>query len=151
MSKYDAIFYSEETIDEELSPEEGLMHIAMMAVSADGEFPEDEIESIYGVISNTPPFEDYTDEEALERCREILLNVSNLTKEYGKGPVFNAAIDAFEEDETLLEAAYAVAVELCVVDGELPEKEEEFLAALQEALEISDEVAEEIFAELTDP
>ncbi|MFH7027377.1 MAG: hypothetical protein ACHBN1_18735 [Heteroscytonema crispum UTEX LB 1556] len=51
-------------------------------------------------------------------------------------------------DEGYREAAYITALMVVAIDDELPESEQDYMAGLQQALDISDERAEEIIDEI---
>lgn len=142
MGKYDFILESEEETEVELDETEAVAAIAYIAGAVDfaadgGVGAKVEAEFLQGLISGLLE-EDFEEEELVE----LIEAFKEIIDEYGPGALYNAAYDGLPDE--LVSTAMAAAYGMCLVDGEVPDGAAQFLAELQESLEISDDEAEEI-------
>ncbi|HAZ48976.1 MAG TPA: Tellurite resistance protein TerB [Cyanobacteria bacterium UBA11369] len=136
---------SDEVLESEivLSPEEAVAAIVFAATFADGEITDEEIEVFNDVLSNLELYENYSDEE----LQAMVDKFSDIYDTDGIEVLFNLAVESISED--WVETAFEAAVEVVLVDGSIPEAEEDFISNLQQALGIDNKVAQEIIADLT--
>jgi uncharacterized tellurite resistance protein B-like protein len=126
-----------------LSPEEAVAAIIFVAMSADGEVIEEEIEILKDMLSTMELFEDYSPNE----LQGMLDAITDIYDQEGIDTLFNIAVESISED--LAETAFEAVVKVVLIEGEIPEAEEDFIDDLQQALGIEDKVAQEIIDELT--
>jgi uncharacterized tellurite resistance protein B-like protein len=126
-----------------LSPEEAVAAIIFVAMSADGEVIEEEIEVLNDMLSTMELFEDYSPTE----LQGMLDAITDIYDQEGIDTLFNIAVESISED--LTETAFEAAVKVVLIEGEIPEAEEDFIDDLQQALGIEDKIAQEIIDELT--
>lgn len=138
MSGYANIFDTEEIAEIELSPEEAIAGIGMVAAFADQEGSEIEAAGLAGFLSNEELYQDYE----LEEIEEMLNTLAEIAAQSGLGVLLNTSLEYLTED--LIPTAFAIATALLVIDGEIPDPEAEFLAHLQDSLDLSDEEASAI-------
>ncbi len=138
MGKYNQIFASEETAVEELSSEEGVAAIAIVAAFADADGSDLEAAAMAGMLADIDIFDDYS----LDELSEMVSELTVIADRDGLGALFNAAVESLSDD--LLAIAFAAGVTMVIIDGEVPDEEKDFIYQLQQALEISDEEAIEI-------
>lgn len=138
MGKYDHVFDSEETIDAQLTSEEAVMAIAMVASFVDDDAADVEGDAFAGIMTVLPTFERYSEDDFSAMQDKII----NLLEEGGLGALFNAAMESLTEDH--VPTAFAAAVAMIMIDGEVPDEEAEFANELQQALGLSDKEAEQI-------
>lgn len=146
MGKFDSIFKSEETATENLSPEEAVAAVAVIAAKANSTVVE--LEMVEDTLLQLEIFDEYSEDE----ISEIVKKLADTVNKKGLGALFSAAYQGLGEEFSL--DAFAVAVALFVEDGEVPTQQQLFLKELQEALEIEEEEAEavihEVIAELSE-
>jgi uncharacterized tellurite resistance protein B-like protein len=126
-----------------LSPEEAVAAVIFVAMSADGEVIEEEIEVLKDMLSTMELFEDYSPTE----LQGMLDAITDIYDQEGIDTLFNIAVESISED--LTETAFEAAVKVVLIEGEIPEAEEDFIDDLQQALGIEDKIAQEIIDELT--
>jgi uncharacterized tellurite resistance protein B-like protein len=125
-----------------LSPEAAVAAIVFVATFADGEVTDEEIEVFNDILSNLELYENYSDAE-----REAMVdNFTNIYDTDGIEALFNLAVASISAD--WVETAFEAAVEVVLVDGSIPEAEENFISNLHQALGIEDLVAPEIINDL---
>jgi len=144
MGKYDKIFSSEKSLEESLSPEEGIAAIAVVTAVADSSLEDVDVELLADVLWGFEVFEEYSDDDLLEMVDRLLV----IAEDEGLGALFNTANESLAED--LVRDAYAAGVSVLVDEEELqiPKGKMTLLKKLQEALEIKDEEAKEIMDEV---
>jgi hypothetical protein len=127
-----------------LEPEVAIAVIGLFTASADDEgitiAEEYALSEMLGAISQ---FEDYSDDD----FQQLTDKVYSLLEEEEAQNVIDQAIASLPNQD-YREAAYITALTVVAIDDEVPQAEEEYLAELQQALNISDERAEEIIDEL---
>lgn len=146
MGKYDAVFNSEQTSSESLSPEEGVAAIAIVTGLSDSKvFDGEEVDLDYlaTLIWETGVFDDYSDEEMLDMVNKLL----DMAEQGGLGMLFNTAYDSLTDE--LLPDAFAAGVIMLIDDsGVIQPEQRGFLKELQQALELEDEEADAIIDEI---
>ncbi|MFB2976943.1 tellurite resistance TerB family protein [Microseira sp. BLCC-F43] len=125
-----------------LSPEEAVAAIVFAATFANGEVTDEEIEVFNDILSNLELYENYADEE----LQAMVDKFTDIYDTDGIEALFNLAVESISED--WVETAFEAAVEVVLVDGSIPEAEEDFISNLQQALGIDNTVAQEILADL---
>src|SRR5436309_2027839 len=110
------------------------------AIDADGEVSDTELESLHNKLETHELFAALS-KDARER---VLDQAADAIEAAGGGRNRVAAIAAGLPSRAERVMAYTLACELCVADGDLPEKEILYLEALQEALGLPDEEAREL-------
>lgn len=125
----------------ELTFSEALTAISVLAVAADGQISEAERQTL--AANHLRLFSSY----AGEHFQELFKKVLNLSSEYSPAEVFAAAKNTLTPQ--LRETAFAIAVDLVLVDGVFTAEEKEFLVELSEALDISDEMGKKIIEVMT--
>jgi hypothetical protein len=142
--KYDKIFNSKKSLEESLSPEEGIAAIAVVTAVADSSLDDVDVDLLADVLWGFEVFEEYSDDDLLEMVDRLLV----LAEDEGLGALFNTASKSLAED--LVRDAYAAAVSVLVDEDELriPKGKMTLLKKLQEALAIQDDDAQEIIDEV---
>jgi hypothetical protein len=143
MSQENDLLDSEIDSEEALDPEEAVAAIAFVAMFGNGEVTEDEIDLFNDIVLSMELFEDYADDE----LQEVVDIIADIYYEDGMDALYKLALESLSED--LVETAFETAVEVVLVDGNIPEENEDFIGKLQQALRIEDKVAQEIIEELT--
>lgn len=143
MGNDDDVLNTEIDSETTLSPEEAVAAIIFVAMSADGEVIEEEIEVLNDMLSTMELFEDYSPNE----LQGMLDTITDIYDQEGIDTLFNIAVESISED--LTETAFEAAVKVILIEGEIPEAEEDFIDDLQQALGIEDKAAQEIIDELT--
>ncbi len=138
MGKYDAIFAVEEELDTEFTPEEAVLAIGTIALFADGQPTDEENAVITDIVNNSGLFDEY----ATEDLQTVLDKITGIINDQGLGVLFNTAVNCLTED--MLESAFEVAAAVVLSDEVVDESEDNFLAALAEALELDQETAQDI-------
>lgn len=144
MGKYQAIFEAEEALDTEFSPEEAVVAVAMVALFADGEPDEEEIQILNDIINESDLFEDYGDDDIQAMFDKITGLIND--NEGGLGVLFNTAVESLPEDWT--ETAFEAAAAVVLSNESVEDSEDSFLSDLAQALDLSQETAQEIIDEL---
>jgi hypothetical protein len=144
MPKYDSIFNAEEYTDEPLNEAEGLASIVLIAALADN--PQDLVapDLFLDILADFDLYAEYSDEDLLS----MVDTLTAIAADKGLGALFNAADEAIPDD--LVPDAYAAAI-LAKMDpdtGEIPANALVFLKELQAVLDIDDEEAAEVTAEV---
>jgi tellurite resistance protein len=115
-----------------LRPELAIAAIAMYSGLSDGEVNETESVAIDAALLNLDFFSDYSDED----LQELGTRVGRLFEKEGIGAAVDMAIASLEDDVELQESALMAAFFILIMDGEMPEEEEEYLNDLYQALNI---------------
>lgn len=127
-----------------LEPELAIAIIGITSSIADGDGLGHKEDYVLGeMLCSMAGFEEYSEQDYVElhnRAVEIL-------QQEGIDEAFNLAI-ACLPNQDYKEAAYVTALVVIACDGDVPDEEAEFLANLQDALNISNKRAEEIFEEV---
>ncbi len=145
MAKYDKIFNSEEFAEEiELTEAEGLAAIVVIAVLADD--PKELVapDLFLDILADFDLYATYSDEDMLA----LVDRLTAIAVDEGMGVLFNAADEAISDD--LVPDAYLAAV-LAMTDpttGEVLPNKQIFLNELQAILDIDDDEASALLAEI---
>ncbi|VXD21598.1 conserved hypothetical protein [Planktothrix serta PCC 8927] len=121
-----------------LGPAEAFAGIALIVIGSDGHIADSEVELLIPLLRRMHLFRSYPS-EVLQRMFDKLVGI---LRRQGIDVLMQAAIQALPHD--LYDTVFAVATDLILADGEVTEEEENLLSSLCEALEISDEIAQEI-------
>jgi hypothetical protein len=145
MAKYDKIFNSEEFAEEiELTEAEGLAAIVVIAVLADD--PKELVapDLFLDILADFDLYATYSDEDMLA----LVDRLTAIAVDEGMGVLFNAADEAISDE--LVPDAYLAAV-LAMTDpntGEVLPNKQIFLNELQAILDIDDDEASALLAEI---
>lgn len=114
-----------------LSAQDALIHLMVVTASSDAAISAAELERIQTLIARTPIFEGF-DQGRLEAVANACVDVIN-----GPGGL-DAALDAAVAalDARLQDTAYALAVEIAVVDLKLPQEELRLLEMLRDRMNV---------------
>ena len=144
MPKYDSIFNTEEYSEEPLNEAEGLASIVLIAALADN--PKDLVapDLFLDILPDFDLYAEYSDEDLLA----MVDRMTAIVADEGLGALFNAADEAIPDD--LVPDAYAAAIlaKMDLQTGEIDAGAQVFLKELQVVLDIDDEEAAEVAAEV---
>ena len=144
MPKYDSIFNAEEYTEEPLNEAEGLASIVLIAALADN--PKELVapDLFLDILADFDLYAEYSDEDLLSMVDRL----TTIASDQGLGALFNAADEAIPDD--LVPDAYAAAIlaKMNPDTGEIPATGQVFLKELQSVLDIDDEEAAEVTAEV---
>ncbi len=118
--------------------------IGIYSAFADGEnLGNAEEYALNEMLISISQFAEYSDED----FHELTAQAWDFIESEGTDNALGLAIASLP-NEDYQEVAYITALTIVAIDGELPEAEEDYITGLQEALNISDERAQEIIDEL---
>lgn len=118
-----------------------LIETMLAAMGADGDITEEELETLDRTLSENELFRDMSSD-----ARGRLIDIAaDAIGEAGGAMNRLDAIAAGLKGRMHQQLAYAMACEVCVSDGQLPESEIKFLDGLQKAIKLDDDTAKEIF------
>jgi hypothetical protein len=144
MPKYDSIFNAEEYAEEPLNEAEGLASIVLIAALADN--PKELVapDLFLDILADFDLYAEYSDEDLLSMVDRL----TAIAADQGLGALFNTADEAIPDD--LVPDAYAAAIltKMNPDTGEIPATAQVFLKELQAVMDIDDEEAAEVFAEV---
>lgn len=127
-----------------LEPEVAIAIIGLFSAAADGEgITSTEEYALSEFLSGVGLFEDYSEEDFEDLTEQVV----SLIEEEEPEELVAQAIDSLP-NEGYREAAYITAILVVGIDEEVPEAEQDYISELQEALNISDERAQELIDEL---
>lgn len=118
-----------------LNKPESMAAIAVVAVAADGEISDEEINRVVIDLVTLRTFRRYD----MRDLSNTLNKVAGLVKRRGAGPVLTAANSVLRKEEK--ESAFFVAADLVLADGVVEPDEKKFLEELQNTLSIDDGTA----------
>jgi hypothetical protein len=147
MNKYENILNnSEEFTDVKLTPSEGMAAIAVIALMADNPDGEVDPDPLISVLTSFELFDEYAEEELLAMIDKL----TEIVDEEGLGALFNAADDIEAISDDLVPDAFAIAVATLIDEDQLviPAAKKAFLKELQTALDVDDEEANAIIADV---
>ncbi|MBD2136809.1 hypothetical protein H6F32_04190 [Anabaena sp. FACHB-1237] len=141
---YDYIFKSAAEIQESLNQEEAVAAIAVISAIVDSGIENIDPESLAGILWEFDLFAAYSDEEILETIDRLI----EIAKKQGLGSLFNAA-NASLDDEIILDG-FAAGIIMLLEPEQLiiPKNKHPYIEALQKALELETEEAEQIIGEI---
>jgi hypothetical protein len=144
MPKYDNIFNAEEYTEEPLNEAEGLASIVLIAALADNLQELVAPDLFLDILADFDLYAEYSDEDLLSMVDRL----TAIATDQGLGALFNAADEAIPDD--LVPDAYAAAIlaKMNPDTGEIPAAAQVFLKELQAVMDIDDEEAAEVVAEI---
>lgn len=113
-----------------LSIQDALIHIMVVTASSDEGISEHELDVIRHLIERSPVFDGY-DASHLETAANAAVDKTNAD---GFEGVLDAAVAAIPK--RLHDTAYALAVEVAVIDVQLPQEELRLLEMVRDRLEV---------------
>lgn len=113
-----------------LSVQDALIHIMVVTASSDEGVSEHELEAISHLIDRSPVFDGF-DLARLEAVANVAVDKTNAE---GFEGVLDAAVAAIPD--RLHDTAYALAVEIAVVDVQLPQEELRLLEMVRDRLRV---------------
>ena len=113
-----------------LSVQDALVHLMVVTASSDEGITDHELQVIASLIERSPVFEDFD----LARLETVANEAVDLTNAIGLDGVLDAAVAAVPE--RLHDTAYSLAVEVAVVDVQLPQEELRLLEMVRDRLEV---------------
>lgn len=113
-----------------LSVQDALVHLMVVTASSDEGISEHELQVIASLIDRSPVFEAYD----VARLETVANEAVDLTNAIGLDGVLDAAVEAIPD--RLHDTAYALAVEVAVVDVQLPQEELRLLEMVRDRLEV---------------
>ena len=126
---------------EESDPRRFLIETMLAAMGADGDISEEELTTLDRTLAENELFRDLSSD-----ARARLIDIAaDAIGEAGGAMHRLEAIAAGLKGQMHQQLAYAMACEICVSDGELPESEIKFLDGLQSALRLEEQTAKDIF------
>jgi uncharacterized membrane protein YebE (DUF533 family) len=126
---------------DETDPRRFLIETMLAAMGADGDITEEELATLDRTLAENELFRELTSD-----ARGRLIDIAaDAIGNAGGGMERLEAIAAGLNGRMHQQLAYAMACEICVSDGQLPESEIKFLDGLQAALVLDDETAKDIF------
>ncbi|MEH1806586.1 tellurite resistance TerB family protein [Nostoc sp.] len=138
MGLFDAVLGTESQTQASLNPAEAFAVIILTATASDGYLSVEQANSIISVLSRLKLFKSYPN-EMMNRLFDKILGI---LQGDDFNALFNAAKDSLSQD--LREAAFAVATDLVLAEGIIPDEEKNFLNDLYQALGVSSEIAIQI-------
>lgn len=123
----------------ELTPQEAIIYLMVMASASDGRISERELRTIGRVVRSFPLFSEADEQQLVdtaEACGALMSSSGGLHK------VLEAAAMALPDH--LAETAYAAAVDVVTADEGLEMTEIRILELIRNALKVSDEGAQAI-------
>jgi hypothetical protein len=127
-----------------LEPEVAIAIIGLFSAAADGEgISSTEEYALSEMLGEIGQFEDYSEED----FEELGEKVAALIEEEDPETLIAQAINSLPNKD-YREAAYITAILVVGIDEEVPEEEQSYISELQEALNISNERAQELIDEV---
>jgi Tellurite resistance protein TerB len=121
-----------------LGPAEAFAAIVLIAIAADGYLSDEEINLLHTTLGRMQLFRSYSGEV----MRRMFDKLSGILKRDGFEKLFDAAIATLPHD--LYDTTFAIATDLVLADGQVTEEEEAILASLCKALELSEEMVQQV-------
>jgi tellurite resistance protein len=125
-----------------LEPQLAIATIGIFSMLVDGEMGDIENYALGEFLSEVDLYADYSEDDFDNLAAEAL----SLLHEDPSAGISQAIVSL--EDKGSREAAYITALLVISIDGEIPPEEEDYIADLQKALNISDKRAVKIIDEL---
>jgi uncharacterized tellurite resistance protein B-like protein len=126
---YDDIFNSDAESKEQLDSETAICAIGVLVMTIDGEIASPEIAYLHNALENL--------DLNLYQIEQMYAKVMRILNQDGPGALFNAAIAGLAAAQR--EVAFGVAVRVALADKKVMDAENDCLAALAEALNLSSE------------
>ncbi|MEH2202864.1 MAG: tellurite resistance TerB family protein [Nostoc sp.] len=138
MGLFDAVLGTDSQTQAALNPAEAFAVIILTATASDGYLSVEQANSIISVLSRMKLFKSYPN----EMMKRLFDRILGILQGDGFNALFNAAKDSLSQE--LRETAFAVATDLVLAEGIIPEEEKNFLNDLYQALGVSSEIAIQI-------
>ena len=122
-------------------PRRFLIEAMLGAMEADGDITDEEMEVLQKNLDEHELFDGLVAEET----SRLIDLAADAIRKAGKGQDRAAAIAKGLPNRSHRLAAYSMACEVCVSDADLPESEINYLNSLQQALQLDEETAQELF------
>ena len=122
-------------------PRRYLIETMLAAIGADGEVTKQEVLTLDKTLEEHDLFRDISSDA---RAR-LMDSATEALREAGGGMNRLEALAKGLPGRTHQQTAYAMACDICVSDGDLPDSEIRFLDGLQKAMRLDDETAKEVF------
>ncbi|OCQ90511.1 hypothetical protein BCD64_27975 [Nostoc sp. MBR 210] len=127
-----------------LEPEVAIALIGLFSAASDGEGVSNAEEyALSEMLGEIAQFEDYSDED----FDELGETLTSLLEEEDPEELIVKAIESLP-NRGYREAAYITAILVVGIDEEVPDEEQDYISELQEALNISNERAQELIDEI---
>ncbi|MBD2448025.1 tellurite resistance TerB family protein [Nostoc sp. FACHB-152] len=126
-----------------LEPEVAIAIIGLFSAAADEGITSTEEYALSEMLESVSQFEDYTDEDFAELGEKV----AALIEEEDPEELIAQAINSLP-NKGYREAAYITAILVVGIDEEVFDSEQDYISELQEALNISDERAQELIDEV---
>ena len=114
-----------------LSVQDALIHIMVVTASSDEGISQNELDAIADLVVRSPVFEGYD----MDQLSHVANEAVDLTNAAGFEGVLDAATTVIPE--RLHDTAYALAVEVAVIDVQLPQEELRLLEMVRDRLTIN--------------
>jgi len=114
-----------------LSVQDALIHLMVVTASSDEGISDHELDAIGHLIERSPVFEGYD----IDRLEEVANAAIDKTNADGFEGVLDAAVAAIPD--RLHDTAYALAVEIAVIDVQLPQEELRLLEMVRDRLDVN--------------
>lgn len=124
--------------DEPFTPEEAFAGILLAVAASDGHLSDQEAATFCGVAGRMRLYSAMPDEV----FSAMMDRLTGVIKRDSVGALLGRSVAALPAE--LRDTAFAIAVDLVLADGEVEDEEQAVIEALQEALEIPDELARNI-------
>ncbi len=113
-----------------LSPQDGLIYLMVVTAAADRALLNQELERMSALVKRLPIFEDYD----LSRLPRVSEECADLLQKSGVEGVLELVVSTLPK--RLQDTAYALAVEIAVVDIKLGQEELRWLEMVRDSLDI---------------
>jgi tellurite resistance protein len=114
-----------------LSVQDALIHIMVVTASSDEGISQNELDAIADQIVRSPVFDGFD----MDRLSKVANEAVDITNSAGLEGVLDAAVAAIPE--RLHDTAYALAVEIAVLDVQLPQEELVLLEMVRDRLKVN--------------
>jgi hypothetical protein len=121
-----------------LGPAESFAALMLVVVASDGYLADDEIRLLNATFGRMKLFRSYSDDV----MRRMIDNLSGMLRRDGNQALLNAALATLPHD--LYDTAFAIATDLVLSDGQVMPEEEELLGSLCRALNLPDQLVNQI-------
>lgn len=114
-----------------LSVQDALIHIMVVTASSDEGISQNELDAIADQVVRSPVFEGFD----MDRLSQVANEAVDMTNSAGLEGVLDEAVAAIPE--RLHDTAYALAVEIAVLDVQLPQEELVLLEMVRDRLKVN--------------
>lgn len=131
MGLFDQLFGTTET-KQPFGPHEGFAGILLGASACDGHIAQEEVDSLFTKLTRMKMYQRYTE----HNWNTLINRLLGLLKREGIDALLHQSSRALPDE--LKMTAFANACDIVLADGVVEEDEKEFLAKLQQSLELTD-------------